>query len=319
MDEPSSSEHADELRAALARLALMHDDVLVMAYQMRCVYSSATIHEHLVKKALAMGAPVCWEVGDLSAYFMSDSPEPLLPARRLVAPPPERIRAALPHLLLGSGAAFEVRDGQLRLKRQQQDAPSDAPSEPTSEPPSCATGEEEVAWWLSDLGECADPRCGCYRPTHPEVRVRFREAVLASIPPPSSRAHRGLRYVTVGGGGLLYDLELLLALRRSEHSLDLVVAVDKRYWFDGAAPLRLRSILSPDGTEVHAFGHLDSYVASATAHPDTFGRADLYVQCDCDDVDDDQAARAARAVLAPEGVALVLRGDGSFQRVEAGS
>ena len=59
----------------------------------------------------------------------------------------------------------------------------------------------------AELGECADPRCGCFRQTQPKARQAFREALL-------SRVSRAKRYVTVGSGGLLYDLELLLSLQQ---------------------------------------------------------------------------------------------------------
>ena len=89
------------------------------------------------------------------------------------------------------------------------------------------------------------------------------------------------------------------------------MCVDRKYCFDGAAVLRLASLLPPS-TEVHAFYHLDSYEAQASRHPPTFGQADVFVQCDCDDVDEERACRAAAAALAPGGVALVMRGDGSI-------
>ena len=73
----------------------------------------------------------------------------------------------------------------------------------------------------------------------------------------------------------------------------------------------MASLLGRDTPAVHAFYHLENYVVQAKRHPDTFAQADIYVQCDCDDVDDDAATAAARVALAPGGVALLLRGDGT--------
>ena len=161
--------------------------------------------------------------------------------------------------------------------------------------------------WQSSAG--VDPRCGCFRQTQPKARQAFREALL-------SRVSRAKRYVTVGSGGLLYDLELLLSLQQlfgGNSGIELIVAIDKKYCFDGSAVLRLGSLL-PESTDVHAFSHIDSYVDQATKHPETFGKADVYVQCDVDvnDVSDEKALEAAKAALAPGGVALMMRGDGAM-------
>ena len=294
---PTKHPYAISLRESLARLSLMHDDVLSMAMEMRCIYPAETIHKHLVQKASKVNATVCWEVGDLAAYLLDTSPEPLLPARRSVQRPPDEVLAELPDLLTRmtqtSGCMMEdtfvTRDNQLRLAKRGEN--------------------DEVGKWLAELGECADPRCGCFRQTQPKARQAFREALL-------SRVSRARRYVTVGSGGLLYDLELLLSLQQlfgGNSGIELIVAIDKKYCFDGSAVLRLGSLL-PESTDVHAFSHIDSYVDQATKHPETFGKADVYVQCDVDvnDVSDEKALEAAKAALAPGGVALMMRGDGAM-------
>lgn len=122
-----------------------------------------------------------------------------------------------------------------------------------------------------------------------------------------------VRYVSVGAGGLLFDLELLLALRRQHGpaSLELVVVIDRKYCFDHSAVTRLASLLGPE-TDVFAFSHVDSYLEQVRHHPETFGGASCFVQSDCDDVDDAKAAELAVAALAPCGVALLLRGDGTL-------
>lgn len=288
-----SSDYSASLRASLGRLSLMHDDVLSMAREMRAIYSAETMHKHLVVRAEAIGAPVCWEKEDLAAYFMADCPEPLLPAIREILPPPKEVVAALPRLLLEEdrNASFELSEGKLRLVTRGSDAP--------------------CSQWVSELGECADTRCACYRPTNPHVRRAFRATLLSLVRSPTPARPR-LRYVSMGAGSLLYDLELLLALRRRHGAdcIDLVVAIDKRYCFDGTAVARLQSLLGPS-TEVHAFFDAESYIKSAARHPETFADADIYVQVDCDDVDDESALVVVAAALAPGGTALVLRGDGT--------
>jgi hypothetical protein len=287
-----SDDHSAALRDALGRLGRMHNDLLAMAQQMRAVFPPDTIHHHLVERAAELGAPICWERDDLVAYFMESSPETLLPARLHMQRPPPAVLAALPALLLGGRAAFETRDGQLRLAIPSSMGAGKEETYALSRSTGDQTDDAPTAW-LSELSECADPRCGCFRPKHPRVRSRFREALLAMLARAPPR--RRLRYVSVGAGGLLYDLELLVAL-------------------DGSAVLRLASLLP--GAQVHAFDHVDSYREQAATYPDTFANGDIYVQCDCDDVDDEQAREVAADALAPGGVALLMRGDGSVVHLD---
>ena len=115
--------------------------------------------------------------------------------------------------------SFETRDGQLRI-----------------------AADAQLSTWLAELGECADPNCGCYRPKHPSVRQRFKQMLLASVRAPTTQ-HPRLRYVSVGSGGLLYDLELILALREKHGPacVELVVAIDRKYCFDGRAVVVCRA------------------------------------------------------------------------------
>jgi hypothetical protein len=304
-------DHSAALCDALGRLGRMHNDLLAMAQQMRAVFPPDTIHHHLVERAAELGAPICWERDDLVAYFMESSPETLLPARLHMQRPPPAVLAALPALLLGGRAAFETRDGQLRLAIPSSMGAGKEETYALSRSTGDQTDDAPTAW-LSELSECADPRCGCFRPKHPRVRSRFREALLAMLARAPPR--RRLRYVSVGAGGLLYDLELLVALEQRHGCVESVVAVDRRYGFDGSAVLRLASLLP--GAQVHAFDHVDSYREQAATYPDTFANGDIYVQCDCDDVDDEQAREVAADALAPGGVALLMRGDGSVVHLD---
>ena len=185
----------------------MHADVLALAYEMRAIYSAEIMFKHLSSKAAAIGSQdICWSVEDLDAWFSSCSPEPILPARSLMTKPPPRVARDLPCLL--STASFEERDRQLRI----------------------SLGNDDTSPWLSELFECNDPRCGCYRPAHPEVRHQFRdlfvERVAASV---RARSRPRIRYVSIGSGGLLFDLELLVALqsRLGDGCIESVVVIDR--------------------------------------------------------------------------------------------
>ena len=328
-----------EYSAAISRLSTMSDELLALATEMRCIYPLLTIHRHLLAKAASLGEMPQWELDDLELYFTDDSPEPMLAARRSSMhrePPPRGLRASLPKAFLGrkickgalcglrfsATATFEVREGHTRVVRD-----------------GSATSE-----WVSPLGECADPRCATYRVQHPNVRRNFRDCVVSRMAARLGPGER-LRYVTVGSGRLLYDLEILLALEEAlggtqemgsgagasgtgdggefgnSSSVDAgpvlenipatriasVVAIDKRYSFEADAILRLSDLLDPT-TVVHAFGHVDSFCAMAERERATFGDAHCVIQADADDVDPEDTRRVAAAALRPGGLAFVLRG-----------
>jgi hypothetical protein len=319
---PGSSASRAAYRAALGRLSLMDDEILAIAREMKAIYPVMTIDKHLKIKAEASGVPVVWTSMDLELYFSENSPEAFLPARRALLRPPPDIASSLSTLLLGRelccgwrlppSAVFETRNGHLRLAMDR---------------PSTGSG---INSWVEELGECADVNCGCFRGSHPQVRRRFRDFVCHSASVAHSRhrggggyyssnARRGLRYASIGSGGLLFDLELLLALQAKQGcgSIESAIVVDRKYSFDGKAVLRFESILGPS-CEVHAFGHVDSFVMMAETNPHVFGNVDILVQSDADDIDDEATARVVAAGLATEGVALILRGDGTIIRRSRG-
>ena len=77
---------------------------------------------------------------------------------------------------------------------------------------------------LRYFGECADSSCGCYRLREPRVRGRFRNAIVA-------RTNRQLgggapvRYVSIGSGALLTDVEILSGLVESGHRIEYCTRV----------------------------------------------------------------------------------------------
>lgn len=329
-----------EYATALSRLCTMSASLIALATEMRCIYPPATIHRHLLAKAAALGETPQWELSDLELYLTENSPEPMLAARsQHRSRPAQSVQSNLPQAFLGAKlcngalcglrssptATFEVRDNHTRVALD-----------------GSATSE-----WLSPLGECADPRCATYRVKHPNVRRDFRECVVSRVAARLGAGER-LRYVSLGSGRLLYDLEILLALQerlggmpavsqRGEASsgggqaaekggssrsdadtepspegiaathIASVVVIDKRYSFDAEAVLRLSDLLGPE-TNVHAFGHVESYCAMAERERATFGEAHVLIQADADEIDPEETRRVAAAALRPEGLAFVLRG-----------
>lgn len=74
------------------------------------------------------------------------------PPTRTQVPPPV---AAAPPPPPAHAVVHELRDGMVRLRRR-----------------------ADLGPWTSDLGECGDSNCGCYRLRRPASRRRFRELVV---------------------------------------------------------------------------------------------------------------------------------------------
>ena len=81
-----------------------------------------------------------------------------------------------------------------------------------------------------DLGECADPRCGCYRLSRPQVRASFRELVVgATCKLVRQAGAKHIHYVTVGSGQLLTDFEILCDLWAAGFRVESIIAIDTQY------------------------------------------------------------------------------------------
>ena len=292
--------YASQLRAARARLGRLPMKLLLKVQEMKSLHPPLAIHTFLTQSIRADGgdARIITEL-DVEHFFSRKSPEFIAPLASL---PTIHERSQLVKAFAGStlcggclqlpaGARFETRGGMVRV-----------------------IAARGVTSLVKDLGECADPSCGCYRMSNPHVRHKFRQTVLAQAAalPKLGGTHGGLRYVSVGAGSLLSDLELLLSIEAKHgQPAQLVVVIDKQYAFD-VTPVRQFAAALGEATDVHAFWSLDHYSIAAAARPDTFGLADLFVHCDADDVKNDESRRVSAIALAEGGVALQLRQNGAI-------
>ena len=171
---------------------------------------------------------------------------------------------------------------------------------------------------LSAFGECGDSRCGCYRMWRPEVRGRFCRWV-GEAAAEGFEALTAVRYVTVGCGQLLTDLEVLLGLEERGLAIESIIAIDKSYtelptdlWSsprkDAPEALEalqhLASFFAP--APVHAFHSLASYQQALTQQPHVYGSATTYVHCDAGDISSAESRAMAAAALAVGGAAFKL-------------
>mmetsp|Transcript_14152 Transcript_14152/g.23547 ORF Transcript_14152/g.23547 Transcript_14152/m.23547 type:complete len:563 (-) Transcript_14152:205-1893(-) len=182
--------------------------------------------------------------------------------------------------------------------------------------------------WASELGECADSRCGCYRLWRPDVRRRFREIVRkVTIEQLTASGSHRVRYVTVGSGQLLTDFEVLCALTEAGCTIDSVIAIDTCYAVKGEVPIQPSSSPTNDATEkdrpavpndtasaalaqiasffspanVFAFSSLERYVDAVRLEPHLYAHATTLVQCDAGDVPAKAMSEAAVDTLAAGG------------------
>ena len=156
--------------------------------------------------------------------------------------------------------------------------------------------------FVERFGECADSKCGCYRPWRPDVRRRFRDACAQLTTTASgaivsaAAARRAVRYVTFCSGQLLTDFELLCALVDRGLQIESIVAVDTSYseargddcTVGGgnasaeaealAALKQLAAFFAP--APCHSFSNLESFRRALTCDPATYGDATTVVKCD---------------------------------------
>ncbi|KAH8065742.1 hypothetical protein JL722_124 [Aureococcus anophagefferens] len=210
----------------------------------------------------------------------------------------------------GGGLGFTVGEPPLSKSLGRAGAPSDrdgyvALPAHLDEP----GGFTRVACPLSQLGECADSSCSCYRPSRPRCRAQFRDLArdlccerLGSAPGALDRGGV-LRYASIGSGLLLSDAEVLGALIRDGFELRSACVVDTCYARNKLAPrteAALQEFANFVGAPVHVFSSMGALArprcsagrrrtGSATSD-DNFGRA-----WRADD-DDDAPWRVAGAV-----------------------
>jgi hypothetical protein len=104
---------------------------------------------------------------------------------------------------------------------------------------------------LSNLGECAESDCGCSRLLFPHVRPLFRKNLVAMMSSCMRGRGKEIRYVSVGSGLMLYDLELLCGLQEAGFRVKSVVFVDNA--FGGALGPEARELCERALHDVGAF------------------------------------------------------------------
>ena len=178
--------------------------------------------------------------------------------------------------------------------------------------------------WTCHFGECADPKCGCYRLKEPRVRRRFRNLVVnhthlqlthtadatdapeeAGTPPPAAR------YVTIGCGSLLTDVEILLGLAARGLAIAHICVCDSEYCGKITTQPLLRALaaLFPSARVV-AFNSLDELRRAAKANPEEYGRMSTFAQVDASGISDVVARGLAGRLLLPGGHFFQLGNDG---------
>ena len=198
---------------------------------------------------------------------------------------------------------------------------------------------ENLSTYTNAFGECSDSGCGCYRLKEPRVRVRFRNLVVhrtflqlqaeangvaagvaASVDdvkddvlPVPTTALSPVRYVSIGCGSLLTDVEILSGLCARGLRLELIVVVDPDY-----APTRsnnrhlfesLAALFAP--ARVVAFESLGDLQRAAQNDPDGLGHCTTMLQIDANGISAMQANGLAARLLVPGGNFLSLSNDGA--------
>ncbi|CAE7034188.1 unnamed protein product [Symbiodinium natans] len=167
---------------------------------------------------------------------------------------------------------------------------------------------------LAALGECADVRCGTHRLAHPEVRPAFLAFSLAQC------ALLGSREVTVlalGSGGLLFEWEMLEALRTSQIVAASIHLVDPLYGnpaTPGCAAQLEKHRLARGALEAFRTWFSEASVTAYTSLADFDSKAaedlqlDLVLKLDAEDVDQKGLEQLLTGRLNPAGLFLRLSG-----------
>lgn len=159
---------------------------------------------------------------------------------------------------------------------------------------------------LASMAECGHAECACTRFVHPRVRRRFREEVVR-------RAHaardRGavpsqLRYIGVGSGLLLGDLDVLMGLQAAGFTIEMAIFIDTDYLEHCHGALReMELYLEP--ARVVAFASAPDYLAAR--FNGALPSAHLFLQIDCDELSVGEAAALSAVALDDAGGGLGFR------------
>ena len=158
---------------------------------------------------------------------------------------------------------------------------------------------------LASLAECGRTGCACTRNLYPRVRQRWREEIArraaaardAGMLPADGR----ISYASYGSGRLLTDLDVVCALQAAGFVVEAAALIDLEYGGDGGggAPLAaFAQYLAPDGRAT-PFASAADYAAARLQ-----GRqpaAHIFVQCDADEITEDDAIALSAVALADGG------------------
>ena len=223
--------------------------------------------------------------------------------RGAFAAPSDEARAHVRRMVLSGAGGYELRDGYVRVKR--------------------FGSLSSVTEWTSNLGECGDSNCGCYRLSESAAsrlaRPKFRNAVVTRThawftqqqqqrqgrPPEEDDDARqrggpeGIRYVSIGCGSLLTDFEILCGLQERGLPIEAVTLCDTVYGAHAPnlAVQTLADFFWP--ARVAAFDSLSTLRHAAEEEPGRYGRASVFVHCDAADISKPQSHGLASLLLAP--------------------
>lgn len=249
------------------------------------------------------GEKPCWKVpvsAPATTHATPAKPHPLpnqpvfdSQAEPLGAPPSEETRRAVRHQLLSAAAEYEERGGLVR--------------------PALALPQ-----WTEPFGECPDHNCGCNRMREPRVRRRFRNLVVARTVrqlAAQTGVASSVRYVTVGCGNLLSDVEILSGLVERGVRIDYIALVDSGYRSLGTSLQLFRSVATFfHPARVLAFDCLGDLRQAARKEPEVHARATTVCQIDANSVGTTDAKGLAARLLVPgQGQFFVLSNDGRQQ------
>ena len=224
-------------------------------------------------------------------------PKPLFDSTELVVPMKAESEDELHDLrrqLLSSTATYTVFGGYVRV---------------------VADAGSSMDTWYSVFGECPDRGCGCQRIKEPRVRSRFRNLVVertaAQLLRTATSAASPVRYVSIGCGLLLTDVEILSGMVARGLTIEYVALVDPVYK-SAASHNSLFSHLTAllPTARVFAFSSLESLERQVHHDPQTHGHVTTYLKIDSNDVTPLRSKGLAARLLIEGGLSFELSNDG---------
>ena len=100
---------------------------------------------------------------------------------------------------------------------------------------------------FGSLAECGEAGCGCNRLTTPMARRNFRKALVQTALQAGLGLSTPIRYVSVGSGLLLFDLEILIALQQAGLQVESAALVDTAYSSQDAGEYSGHQSISDEG------------------------------------------------------------------------